>query len=241
MELREHIGKPVKNHRVIEGGCYDRGVYYLMFGNMKKKTTVIVKLKAGSEKEVLGASEPLKVGHANDCCVKGGIVYITHSGGRGVIHRVSAHTLEKLPDIKIKGCEGGFNGISCMGNGFILKKIGSRKCYIFDGGWNIKKHKEGKHKGKPKTITLSSTMKVGQGMTWHKGKLYRGSSVGQSKRNWVCVYNSKGKLVKKYHYKHKCELEDVFVVDGKIKISIYKKPKKKGKRRFQAFIRTLKK
>ena len=144
---------------------------------MKHKTSRIVKVKANMT--VLKVSKTLKVGHANDCCVRGSIIYITHSGKKSVIHRVSASTLEKLPDINVKGCKGGFNAITCFGNGFLLKKMGSRKCYVVDGAFRYKS-----------TITLSKTYKVGQGMTWANGRLYRGSSVGQSKKNRVAVYNS---------------------------------------------------
>ena len=230
MDIRAHINGKTKNSpknfRVLEGGCYDHGVYYLIFGNIKHKTSRIVKVKAGKEKEVLKVSKTLKVGHANDCCVRGSIIYITHSGKKSVIHRVSASTLEKLPDITVKGCKGGFNAITCFGTGFLLKKMGSRKCYVVSDTFHYKS-----------TITLSKTYKVGQGMTWYNGRLYRGSSVGQSKKNRVAVYNGKGKLLKVYNYKKKCELEDVFVVGGVLKIGIYRKYKKKGKKHFKAFIK----
>lgn len=232
MDIRAHInGKTknsLKNFRVLEGACYDHGVYYLIFGNMKHKTSRIVKVKANMT--VLKVSKALKVGHANDCCVRGNIIYITHSGEKSVIHRVSASTLEKLPDITVKGCKGGFNAITCFGNGYLLKKMGSRKCYVVSDTFHYKS-----------TITLSKTYKVGQGMTWYNGRLYRGSSVGQSKKNRVAVYNGKGKLLKVYHYKKKCELEDVFVVGGVLKIGIYRKYKKKGKKHFKAFIKKVKK
>ena len=229
MDIRKHIntvtGGALKKFRVLEGACYDHGVYYLIFGNMKHKTSRIVKVKANMT--VLKVSKELKVGHANDCCVRGSIIYITHSGKKSTIHRVSASTLDKLPDITVKGCKGGFNGITCFGTGFLLKKMGSRKCYVVDGAFKYKS-----------TITLSKTYKVGQGMTWANGRLYRGSSVGQSKKSKVAVYNAKGKLLKTYYYKHKCEIEDVFIVDGKIKVSYYKK-RKKPKKKFEAYIVSL--
>ena len=235
MDIREHINKvtggALKHHRVIEGGCNHGGVYYLMFGNMAEKTTIVCKVKEGTEKKVLGVSKPLKVGHANDCCIRGGVVYITHSGEKNVIHRVSAHTLEKLPNIYVTGCKGGFNAITCFGSGFLVKKMASRKCYVLDDMLRYKK-----------TITLSSTMKVGQGMHWDKkrARLLRASSIGQSKKNYVCEYKASGKLVEKHHYDHKCELEDVMVNSaGDIIVTIYKKTGKK-KKKFEAFIRKLK-
>ena len=77
-------------------------------------------------------------------------------------------------------------------------------------------------------------------MTWQNGKLYRGSSVGQSRKSKVAVYNAKGKLQKVYHYKKKGELEDVFGVGDHINIGIYRKFRKKGKKHFEAYILRLK-
>ena len=86
---------------------------------------------------------------------------------------------------------------------------------------------------------LSKTYKVGQGITWANGRLYRGSSVGQSKKSKVAVYNGKGKLLKVYHYKHKGELEGVFVIGHSLLISVYRKYKKHGKKKFKAFIKKI--
>ena len=213
MELRKHIGKAVNKYRVLEGGCYYKGTYFLCFGNMTTRKTVIVKLKAGKEKRVLGVSKPLHVGHANDCCVRHGILYITHSGKSNRIHRVSTASLKKLEDIKVTGCKGGFNGISCMGKGYIVKKMASRKCFVLNDKFQYKS-----------TIKLDKTYKVGQGITWHDGKLYRASSVRQSTQNYITVYNSKGVVTHRYHINEKCELEDVmFNRHGHLIASIYKK------------------
>ena len=76
-------------------------------------------------------------------------------------------------------------------------------------------------------------------MTWANGRLYRGSSVGQSKKNRVAVYNGKGKLLKVYHYKKKGELEGVFVIGHSLLISIYRKYKKHGKKKFRAYIKKI--
>lgn len=226
MNIRKIVGKAVKKHRVAEGACYSGGYYYFSFGNLRKKKTIIVKMT--KDLKVVKISSPLKVGHCNDMCERDGILYITHSGKKNVIHRVNAKTLKKLENTKVKGCKGGFNAITCFGNGFLLKKMGSRKCYVVDGAFRYKS-----------TITLSKTYKVGQGMTWANGRLYRGSSVGQSKKSKVAVYNGKGKLLKVYHYKHKGELEGVFVIGHSLLISIYRKYKKHGKKKFKAYIKKI--
>lgn len=232
MDLRKHIneatGGALNHHRVLEGSCLYGGVYYLMFGNMSKKTTIICKVKQGVEKKVLGVSKVLKVGHANDCCVRGNIIYITHSGSKSVIHRVSAASLKKMSDVKVKGCKGGFNAISCFGDGFIVKKMASHKCYVLTDTFRYRK-----------TIKLSKTYTVGQGMTWENGRLYRASSTGQSTNNRVAVYNAKGKLLKVYKFKHKCEVEDVYVDGKRLIVAYYKKHKVNGKKSFEAYLKTI--
>jgi hypothetical protein len=230
MDLRAHVGAKLKHHRVVEGGCYHDHHYYMCFGNMSKGTTVIVKFHTGAEKEIVKVSKVLNVGHANDCCARGGVLYITHSGSSNRIHRVDADTLEKLQDVVVTGCKGGFNGITCFGTGYMVKKMSCRKVYVLDNKFRYKS-----------TVTLSKTYKVGQGMHWDRGtkRLYRAASNGQSTKNYVAAYSAKGKLKKVWRYKSKCELEDVMVVGDKLKISVYKKHKVKGKKKFEAFIRTL--
>lgn len=225
MELRKHIGKKLAHHRVLEGGCYQNGVYTLIFGNMKKETSIIVRLKAGKEKTVLGISDVMKVGHGNDCCQNGDTIYIVASGNTNIIHRVSAKTLEKLSPVKVQGCKGGFNGIACFGKGFIVRKMHTKKFYILDENFK-----------KVKTITIPKRLTHEQGIDWHDGKLYCAASKWQSTKNRIGVYNIKGKHLKTYHYKKKCELENVFVVDGTLKFGIYKKYKRGGKKRFEAYI-----
>ncbi|WP_027868848.1 hypothetical protein [Eubacterium sp. AB3007] len=229
MELRKHIGRKLKHFRVLEGTCYHKGYYFLIFGNMKKGTSRIVKLKAGKEKEVIKVSKTLHIGHGNDCCVRDGVLLVTHSGKSNAIHRIDAKTLEKMPDAIVTGCSGGFNAICCFGKGYLVKKMASKKVYVLDD----KFRKKG-------VIRLSKTYKLGQGMAYHDGKIYRAFSQGQSHENYVCVYDSKGKLIKKHHYDHVCEIEDVMIVGGQIKVSIYRKVKKKGKTKSRAYIRKLK-
>ena len=226
MNIRKIVGKAVKKHRVAEGACYSGGYYYFSFGNLRKKKTIIVKMT--KDLKVVKISSPLKVGHCNDMCERDGILYITHSGKKNVIHRVNAKTLKKLENTKVKGYKNGrFNAITCFGNGFMLKQMASKKIIITDKKFNYLH-----------TVKLSETMKLGQGMTWAKGKLYRASSVKQSRKNYICVYSSKGKLLDRIHYNHKGELEDVMMVDGKLMLYIHRKKKtKKGKKKFKALLK----
>lgn len=227
MELRKHIGAKLKHHRVLEGACYKDGAYTLIFGNMKRKTSIIVRLD--KKLNVLGISEPMKVGHGNDCCQRGDTIYIVASGKTNKIYRVDANTLKKKKSVKVKGCKGGFNGIANFGGGFIVRKMHTRKFYILDA--DLKK---------VKTITIPKRFTHEQGITWHDGKLYCAASRWQSKKNRIGVYNSKGEMIEKYRYPKKCELENVMIVGGKIVFGIYKKYRKKGKKHFEAYLKEIK-
>lgn len=227
MELRKHIGKKLKHHRVLEGGCYYNGVYTLIFGNMKKKTSIIVRLN--EKMKVINVSESIKVGHGNDCCQRGNIIYIVASGKTNKIFRVNASTLKKMKSIKVKGCKGGFNGIACFGTGYIVRKMHTKKFYILDKNFK-----------KLKTITIPKRLTHEQGIDWYNGRLYCAASHWQSTKNRIGVYNSRGKLIKKYYYKKRCEIENVFIVNNKINFGVYKKYKKNGKKHFEAYIIKLK-
>lgn len=223
MELRKHIGKKIKHHRVLEGGCYYNGVYTLIFGNMRKKTSVLVRLD--KKMNVLGISEPMKVGHGNDCCQRGNTIYIVASGKTNKIFRVDANTLKKKSSVTVKGCKGGFNGIACVGVGFIVRKMHTRKFYLLDA-----------HMKKVKTITIPKRFTHEQGITWHNGKIYCAASRWQSTKNRIGIYDSQGKPRRRYHYKKKCEIENVMIVDGHIVFGVYKKYRKKGKKHFEAYL-----
>lgn len=228
MELRKHVGKSLDDFRVIEGGCYHAGYYYMIFGNMRRKLSKIVKFKSGKQKKIVKISKTMSIGHANDCCVKGGILYVTHSGKSNAVHRIDATSLVKMSDVVVSGCEGGFNAICTHKDGFLIKKMHSKKIFVLDAEFK-----------KKDTIKLSKTRKVGQGMTCHKDRIYRASSVGRSRKNYVSVYSIKGKLLKTHHYDKVCEIEDVMIVGGKIKVSLYKKYKKGKKKHFEAYIKTI--
>ena len=227
MELRKHIGEKLKHHRVFEGACYSKGVYTLIFGNMRKKTSVLVRLN--KQMEVLGISEPMKIGHGNDCCQRGDTIYIVASGKTNKIFRVDAQTLKKKKSVKVKGCKGGFNGIACFGVGFIVRKMHTRKFYILDADMK-----------KVRTIIIPKRLTHEQGIEWHNGKLYCAASRWQSTKNRIGVYDGKGRPIKRYHYKKKCELENVMIVDGRIVFGIYKKYRNKGKKHFEAYLKGVK-
>ena len=110
-----------------------------------------------------------------------------------------------------------------------MRKMHTRKFYLLDA-----------HMKKVKTITIPKRFTHEQGITWHNGKLYCAASRWQSTKNRIGVYDDKGRPIKRYHYKKKCELENVMIVDGKIQFGIYKKYRKKGRKHFEAYIKEIK-
>lgn len=226
-DVKAEAGDKLKHYNVTQGACSDGEHIYMVFERKKKHQVKIVKLKA-SDYSVQKVSGALKVGHGNDLCYKDGILYITHSGTSDCIHRVDAKTLKKLKDVKVNK-PGGYNGITVYKDGFILRKIASSYFYITDANFKVKKK-----------IKQSKTFKVSQGICYHDGLIYRGSSIAQSKSNYISVYKTNGKYVKNYHYKKKCELEGVFFIGDTLYFTIYKKYKKKKKKHYEAYIKKVK-
>ena len=234
-DIRAHSDKKLKGYSVVQGGCASPRYIYLVFEKKGKKSSTckIVQLD-GKTLRVIKVSKPLKIGHGNSICLKNSTLYITHSGTKKVIHTVHAMTLEKGKDIKVKNPKNfktinGFNGIAPYKDGFILRNMGSRKLYICDSDFKIKKY-----------ITLASTV-VSQDMDTYNNQIIRAFSQLQSKKNYVYFYDYKGKLLKKIHLKVKGELENVFVFNGYLYGTIYKKVKKKGKWKYRAYIVSIKK
>lgn len=228
-DIRKKAGKQLAHYAVTQGACSDGEHIWMIFERKKPHRCKVVKMTADTH-DIVKVSGALKLGHGNDCCIRSGILYITHSGGSKTVHRVNAKTLTKAKggDVEVKGVKaGGFNGITCFGEGFALKKMGSQGIYIVDKGFRYKRK-----------IKLSKRFSVSQGLTFRGGRFYRGSSRLQSKKNYVSIYSEVGKYIKRKQYAHKCELEGVFFVDDVLYATVYKKykKKKKGKTYYEAYI-----
>ena len=239
MDIRSRVGKPLKHFTVTQGSCYGDGFIFMSFEQKenkkegRKQRIKIVKMKANKAKTVVKVSEPLNIGHSNDMCYRDGVLYITHSGSSKLIHCVDADTLKPIGDRKITGISsGGFNGITCYGKYYMVKKMHSRSVYILDTNF----HYNGKKK---RHIKLQKKFLTSQGICWHNGKLHQATSSGQSTKNCVNIYNVKGARVGCIRYKHKCEMEGVFFIDNKEYITIHKKYKKHKKTQVESYIRRL--
>lgn len=230
-DIRKKAGKQLAHYAVTQGACSDDKHIWMIFERKKPHRCKVVKLDAKTH-DIIKVSGALKLGHGNDCCIRSGILYVTHSGKSKTIHRVNGETLTKVKggDIKVKGVKaGGFNGIACYGEGFALKKMGGQNIYIVDKAFRYRRK-----------IKLSKKFSVSQGITYRAGKFYRGSSQLQSKKNFVSIYTADGKYIECKHYANKCELEGVFFVKDKLFVTLYKKSKKGKKKKYEAFIKELK-
>lgn len=231
-DIRKKVGKAIKTFVTAQGACSDGKYIYMAFEEkIKGKKTgkiKIVKLDGKTLKKVK-ASKPLRCGHGNDITYKNGILYVTHSAGASVIHRVDAATLKKKKDIKIKGVKKGlrtFNGIAKWGDGFLLRVAGGSKMAVITMDGKIKR-----------VFKTNKSYKTSQGMDAKNGRIYRGYSVMQSKnRNRLAIFDKKGKLIKTGILPLTGELEGIFFVGKKLFGSVHRRYKKNGKTYRKAYV-----
>ena len=231
MDIRKKVGKRLRGFAVTQGACYgDDGHIYMVFERKKskKKTHRCKIVKLTKDQKVVKVSGALKLGHGNDICYRDGILYVTHSDSSKVIHRVDAKTLKQMKGIKVQYKSGGWNGITCYKNGFLLRKIGGNYVFEVDAKMRV-----------IRKFKLKKSFKTSQGICWHGGRLYRGSSILQSKRNYVSIYTNTGRYCGKRHLDIKCELEGVFFIGEQLYVTYYKKYKKGGKKHYEAHIKRL--
>ena len=96
--IRSLAGNALKYFTVTQGACSDDRYIYMVFerkpkGDRTHRCKVVV--YDPTVKKVIMVSGALKLGHGNDMCIRDGVLYITHSEGAKVIHRVDAKTLKK--------------------------------------------------------------------------------------------------------------------------------------------------
>ena len=226
LNVRKHVGKRLDHFTVTQGSCADDKHIYIAFERKPKKrrshAIKIVRMNIETFK-VEKVSNALKIGHANDMCIKDGILYITHSSGSSVIHRVDAKTLKKKKGITVGNAH--YNGIACYGSGFILRVMGGNKLLIVNKRFH-----------KVRTIHKEKEYKTSQGMTQKGGKIYIAYSHAQSDRNYVCEFNKNGNLIKRRKVPVYGELESCFLHDGQLWFTIYRKKKVNGKMKYMAYI-----
>lgn len=239
-DVRDAVGSKLKHYNVTQGACSDGKYIYVAFEqkeNKKKKREhriKIVKLDPKTRK-ILKVSAPLKLGHANDMCVSGTFLYITHSGSAKYIHKVNTATLAKGKDIpivypdKYKKRITGFNGISTFGEAYILRCMGGHYVMYLDKNFKFSKVEKF-------TDPFKDKKEDSQGMVYSGGIVYRAYSRLQSKsKNYICKFSPEGKLKSKIKVETKGELENLFFIDGKLYGMIYRK-KTKGKNQYMSYI-----
>lgn len=221
-DIRKLAGSRLKHFAVTQGACSDDRYVYMIFERKPKKgrshrcKVAVVDLEA---EKVIKVSEPLKLGHGNDCCIRGGVLYVTHSEGKKAVHRVNAKTLKKMKDIKVKvpkkykkkGIKA-FNGICCYGSGFLLRVMGGRGMVVVNSAMKVTRY-----------FKTDTSYKTSQGMTMDGKTILRAFSRLQSGDNRIVEYSVKGKEKHRYKAKIGGEMEGVFVLGGKRYVTTYVK------------------
>ena len=239
LDIRKLCGDRLKHFNVMQGACSD-GVYiYVAFEQKKKKgrkhRIKIVKYQVSPFKLVKISGE-LNLGHANDMAYKNGILYVTHSGKKKIIHRVDAKTLTKKKNIKPKIKVGtlkqrmkikAFNGIAPYGNGLIIRPMGSSTLlYCKDNNFVF-----------TNVLKTSSPYRTSQGMDTDGHVVVRSFSWLQSSdKNHLVWYDKKGKEIKRMKVPVTGEMECAFYVGRQLWVSVHRKIKKDGKLQFHAYL-----
>lgn len=239
IDIRDLAGGKLKHFTVTQGACSDGAYIYMAF---KQKAIAdrphrikIVKFSPATRK-IIKVSSAMNLGHANDMAYHDGKLYITHSRGDKVIHTVFAKSLKKGRDINVKlkkkydkNCPG-FNGISKTEDGFIIRLMGGHYLAKTDDSLVVKDYI---HCTNPFPKTKEDT----QGTTYDNGTIIRAFSRLQSKnKNYICKFSRYGKLKSKALVKLTGELESVFMIDGKMYGTSYRKKSKDKKKKYMAYV-----
>ena len=213
---------------VTQGTCSDGRYIYMIFERKQREGRThrckIVKLDS-KDMSLVKVSGELSIGHGNDLTFRDGILYITHSASSLAVHRVNAVSLRKLNDIKVKLDPEtintritAFNGISCFGEGFILRVIGSPVMLLTDSDFNSLSY-----------FRTEKFYRTSQGIEQSGSITYRIYSRGQSeRRNYLVTYDEKGNLIKRSLLEVTGEIEGIFMIEGSLYGTVYKKTKKAG-------------
>lgn len=222
-DIRTLAPKRLKHFTVPQGACTDGKHIFIAFEQKPKHgrphRIKIVKLDAKTLRLVT-VSGALKLGHANDLCIRDGIIYATHSAGSRTIHRVNAKTLKQKKGISVKvpkkyakkGIKE-FNGIATYGkNRFLVRVMHGRGMAVLDHKMTVKRF-----------FRTDTNHEVSQGITTDGMVIVRAYSVGQSGKNYIVEYSVKGKEKSRHRVDLGGEMECVFVLDGQRYVTTYVK------------------
>lgn len=223
-DIRKLAGTKLKHYTVTQGATCDSGRVFMVFeqkANKKKKRPhrckiAVYDMESGTVLKVSGA---LKVGHGNDITFRDGILYITHSEGTKVIHRVRASDLKQLKGAKVKVPKkfktkgiGAFNGISVYGSGYLLRVMGGSGMVVANQSFKVTRF-----------FRCKPNYKTSQGMTVEGKTILRTFSQLQSGKNYLVEYSIKGEQKNRSKVKIGGEMEAVFIHNGKRYVTTYKK------------------
>ena len=230
LDVRRQAGKRLNLFRVTQGACSDGKYIYMAFERKKSvaraRAVRIVKLDPDAMR-IVRISGVLKIGHANDMTYRDGILYITHSFGSKVIHRVDAVTLKKQDDIGVRaGKAMFFNGIAKLGSGFLIRNMFGPGLIQTDRNFRALRYfnADGKHK-------------VSQCMEVREGIIYRTYSDLQTEdRNYLVTFDLDGNMLSDSKVEMMGELEGCFMHKGELWFTSYRKKEINGSLRCMAFI-----
>lgn len=220
LDLRS-LSSELRDFRVNQGACSDGKNVYVIFERAKigKWSHRCKILKLDSSLRVVKVSDELKIGHGNDVTYCDGNLYVTHSAGGRIVHRVNAITLKHEETIKVRipkrgrGIIRAFNGIARFGHGFILRVMWGSGMVITDENFRATRY-----------FTTPDYFTTSQGMD-QKGMItYRAfSKLQSSDKNFLVTYNDDGEMLERIKLDITGELESVFFVGDELYGTVYRK------------------
>lgn len=222
LNIRGLSGK-LRDFRVTQGCCSDGKNIYMIFERQKLGRWThrcrILKLD-GKTFKLLKVSQELKIGHGNDVTYHNGNLYVTHSAGGKIVHRVNAFTLayEEMIRVTIPKELGrkrirAFNGIARYGNGFILRIMYGTGMLITDDDFKALRH-----------FRTRRFYKTSQGMDQKGLVTYRAYSKLQSEdRNYLATFDEEGRVISRTRLEVTGELESVFFMGDQLYGTVYRK------------------
>lgn len=221
--------KRLKWFGVCQGACYHKGKMYIAYERGKNKKNHAIKIARYDFKtlKLEKVSKAMQLGHANGITVKGNTIYVTHSGGDRILHRVDAKTLKKKSDkhisipAKLKKHGSGFSGVAYdeTTGRFYLRLIGTKNILVLD--------KDLKYKS---TFKVEKHWMIANDMDAHNKLLYRTYSQKQdADKGRVAIFDYKGKCLKTWKPNIGAEMEACFMVGNTLYLTYYRRKRVNGK------------
>lgn len=223
VDIRRLAGRSLRYFAWPQGACSDGKYIYMIFERKRFQGRThrckIVKLDLKTLK-VIKVSDELKIGHGNDITYCNGNLYVTHSAGGRVVHRIDPFTLKYKETIRVvipkelgrkKIRE--FNGIACYGSGFILRIMWGSGMLITDENFHALRH-----------FRTRRFFKTSQGMDQKSLTTYRAfSKLQSSDRNYLVTFDEDGRMLERIKLEVTGELENVFFAGDQLYGTVYRR------------------